>query len=340
MSCCMPMCHHAPRDGARTKLNHDKNTNPGTTFYYCSMHRVYHCIAQKEHRRLQQPSCGECAWLFFNFPKEAAKYPNSDIPAIDARHPDDPLRKSAAGCKTGHDCAFEDGGKSLGVSCTALANKVPPPALEETLNNLSERIHRRGKARSNSGDKRGSGSDQSGARLMEMHGVVVEVDADGDVIMQEAPHREPRLVVTPPPTPAPTPIPSPTIVQLPIRRRNWEDSFLQFIPYDNPAVFDVRPWQWHPKLSNIFLFRYTDFNGRPAVQPAADERHIRAYFEPLVSEEERAGCDRLLLEARWWCCYVQGFTHLEPELRWVLTLIFDLVGVVIEKQRMAATLTQ
>ncbi|KAI2466761.1 hypothetical protein F4781DRAFT_338611 [Annulohypoxylon bovei var. microspora] len=128
----------------------------------------------------------------------------------------------------------------------------------------------------------------------------------------------------------------PNIVQVPIRV--CASAFLQqFVPYENPAVFDVRPAQWHRWHQGVFFFRYTDFRGWPAVQPSAIERRIRNYFRPLVEEEERFGAvDGLLLDARSWCCWVQGFTYLEPELRWVLTLIFDLVNVVIAKQKAVA----
>ncbi|KAI1408571.1 hypothetical protein F5Y13DRAFT_194236 [Hypoxylon sp. FL1857] len=71
MACRMPECHHIRPNGSRSKLNHDKDSRPGAAFYYCSIHRVYHCITVKYHRRLPQPLCGECAWLFYNFPKEA-----------------------------------------------------------------------------------------------------------------------------------------------------------------------------------------------------------------------------------------------------------------------------
>ncbi|KAI2780275.1 hypothetical protein F4815DRAFT_470718 [Daldinia loculata] len=129
-------------------------------------------------------------------------------------------------------------------------------------------------------------------------------------------------------------IPAGRIVHLPIRRRcdGSRSDFLQFIPYDNPAVFDVQPAQWHHVRRGVFLFRYTDYRGWPAVQPAADERRIKAYFKPLDAIEGAGGCDRVLIEARWWCCWAQGITSLEPELRWVLTLIFDLIGFLIEKQ--------
>ncbi|KAI0835387.1 hypothetical protein F5Y06DRAFT_299532 [Hypoxylon sp. FL0890] len=133
-----------------------------------------------------------------------------------------------------------------------------------------------------------------------------------------------------------TNLPVTNVVHVPIHRSR-HDFLRQFVPYDDPVVFDVRPAQWHRHQKSVFLFRYTDFRGWPAVQPAANEEVIKAYLGPLAREDERSGaCDKLLLEARWWSCWAQGFTYLEPELRWVLTLVFDLVGVIIAKQKAAA----
>lgn len=87
--------------------------------------------------------------------------------------------------------------------------------------------------------------------------------------------------------------------------------------------------------------------------PTADERRIREYFARLGDGDEGQegrgkrkaegrggregeGVDPLLLEARTWCCWAQGFSYLEPEIRWVLTLVYDLVGVLIAKQKRAA----
>ncbi|KAI0172524.1 hypothetical protein GGR52DRAFT_572357 [Hypoxylon sp. FL1284] len=77
MGCCI-----VHKDGSRSELDHDKTTTPGTAFYYCSVHRVYHCVEPQAHRHQLQPPCGECAWLFFQFPKEAAKYPGYDVVPI------------------------------------------------------------------------------------------------------------------------------------------------------------------------------------------------------------------------------------------------------------------
>lgn len=104
----------------------------------------------------------------------------------------------------------------------------------------------------------------------------------------------------------------------------------------------VRPLGWHRKLQGVYLFRYKDFLGRPAVQPAAREPQIREYFgrseerEGRDQEKERRGCDAVLLEARRWCCWAQGFHLPEPEMRWVLTLVFDLANVLIARQEAAA----
>ncbi|KAI5867603.1 hypothetical protein GGS23DRAFT_592906 [Durotheca rogersii] len=160
-------------------------------------------------------------------------------------------------------------------------------------------------------------------------------DEDGDVIMPDAPPLEPGTIHTPPPAPQS----APTIIKVPIRRRE-KKMVLSFIPYDNPAVLSVVPWRWHRNLGGIFWFRYTDFRGWPALQPTANIPRIREYFGALDDNDERAGCDPLLLEARRWCCSVQGFCVLEPELRWLMTLIFDLVNFAVERQRTARNLAQ
>ncbi|KAI2617176.1 hypothetical protein GGR54DRAFT_641279 [Hypoxylon sp. NC1633] len=140
------------------------------------------------------------------------------------------------------------------------------------------------------------------------------------------------------------------IVQVPVRQDQLVpgNSALQFVPYDNPAVWSVQPLRWHRRHAGLFMFRYTDFRGWPAVMPAADEARIREYFAPLDREismgDGKMDTDGamhgngLLVQARLWACWAQGFTVLEPELRWALTLVFDLACVLIEKQRAAALL--
>lgn len=138
------------------------------------------------------------------------------------------------------------------------------------------------------------------------------MDEEGDIVMQDAPTPEPvQSSFRPPRRPTPG-----TIVQVPIKRNRKRSHIQEFIPYDNPAVMDVQPLQWHRKMQGIYMFRYTDFQGWPAVQPTGKEKRIRAYFEPLLEHDsEERYCDEVMLEARWWCCWVQGFTNLEPELR-------------------------
>ncbi|KAK6952050.1 hypothetical protein Daesc_006578 [Daldinia eschscholtzii] len=308
MSCRMPECHRVRPNGSVVKLDHDKDTSPGATFYYCSIHHVYHCVAVRAHRRLPQPLCGECAWLFFKFPKEAAKHPESDITA--AAGPGD-VPVIAVGSSLGSRDVYESlfgSQKSNAFDPTAERVRQAPDVADSSPKALS-RI------------KQCSGPDEYGTYM---------IDADGDIIMRDV------IVSSEQRNDLPT-IPASRIVHLPIQRSRdgRRDDFLQFIPYDNPAVFDVRPAQWHRIRRGVFLFRYTDYRGWPAVQPVADERRIRAYFKPLDVIEGDGFCDRALIEARWWCCWAQGITYVEPELRWVLTLIFDLIGFLIEKQRNA-----
>ncbi|KAI1479781.1 hypothetical protein F4774DRAFT_409613 [Daldinia eschscholtzii] len=239
MSCRMPECHRVRPNGSVVKLDHDKDTSPGATFYYCSIHHVYHCVAVRAHRRLPQPLCGECAWLFFKFPKEAAKHPESDITAT-AGPGDERVRQA--------------------------------PDVADSSPKALSRI------------KQCSGPDDYGTYM---------IDADGDIIMRDV------ILSSEQRNDLPT-IPASRIVHLPIQRSRDgnRDDFLQFIPYDNPAVFDVRPAQWHRIRRGVFLFRYTDYRGWPAVQPVADERRIRAYFKPLDVIEGDGFCDRALIEAR------------------------------------------
>lgn len=103
---------------------------------------------------------------------------------------------------------------------------------------------------------------------------------------------------------SPTSPPTPNVVRLPIHRQRdgtEPDGFMHFVPYENPAVFDVQPSQWHRTLQGIFLFRYTDYRGWPAVQPTGDWGRIEAYFQSLADEGDES-CDKLLLEIRLWCC--------------------------------------
>ncbi|KAI2617175.1 hypothetical protein GGR54DRAFT_641278 [Hypoxylon sp. NC1633] len=137
MACRMPECQHVRPNGSRTKVHHDKTTMAGTAFYYCSIHRVYHCVAARSHRRLPQPLCGECAWLFFEFPREAAKHPEADILANAG--PDDenqpPLRRGGAGVV----------GMGLGMGeVNADRDKRPLPSIEEALENLNVRARNAG----------------------------------------------------------------------------------------------------------------------------------------------------------------------------------------------------
>lgn len=128
----MPGCYHVRKDGSRTKLDHDKNTNPGTTFYYCTIHHVYHCIVAKSHRRLQQPYCGECAWLFFKFPKEAAKNPACDIPAFEG-----PGNETDTVMISSPWCGYPD---SYDIGSGDAYGGVLLSALKATLNELNGRV--------------------------------------------------------------------------------------------------------------------------------------------------------------------------------------------------------
>ncbi|KAI0850021.1 hypothetical protein F5Y00DRAFT_268787 [Daldinia vernicosa] len=281
MSCRMPECHRIRLNGLAMKLDHDKDTSPGATFYYCSIHHVYHCVAVRAHRRLPQPLCGECAWLFFKFPKEAAKHPESDITATFGPSDMPDIATAATFSRRGVYDLLLDSQNNTTINNGSVAmpldrNKRPLLTIEEILDHLNERA-------------RNCCNTSQSNNWKHFH-------ADGDVIMQDvtSPSEQHSHLST---------IPTGKIVHLPIRRSRdgSRSDFLQFIPYDNPAVFNVQPAQWHRVRRGVFLFRYTDYRGWPA-----------------------------------WCCWAQGITYLEPEIRWVLTLIFDLIGFLIEKQWNAA----
>ncbi|KAI1766273.1 hypothetical protein GGR53DRAFT_464509 [Hypoxylon sp. FL1150] len=348
MPCNLLGCHIIRKDGSRTELDHDKHTKPGTAFYYCSIHRVHHCVEPRAHRRLPQPPCGECAWLFFRCPTEAARYPESDVPLVvtgggpTALVPDSDADDDVAmtsGWDDGYDPAS---GGYAGRSTSAVGNGY------------------------GYGYGYGYDYDHTADPLSVLDGVIRDLDdwdSDGDVIMRDA-----AAAATPPPTttssplppssllpsfaPSPPPPTSPphrlppagSIVRVPVAvRRDVRTRTLgEAIPSWTASA--VRPLGWHRRAQGVYLFAYTDVLGRPAVQPAAREPAIREYFG---EEDERSqkgqgggrgggGCDPVLLEARRWCCWAQGFSLPEPEMRWALTLVFDLVNVLIARQRAAA----
>ncbi|KAI2466762.1 hypothetical protein F4781DRAFT_434074 [Annulohypoxylon bovei var. microspora] len=145
MPCSMPECHHVRPNGSKFKLNHDKNTSPGAAFYYCSIHRVYHCIAVKTHRRLPQPLCGECAWLFFRFPAEATRYPNSDIGATAGPNDEMMAGISPVPSTPGDPFGREDTATSVSDPMDLDGPKRSFPTLAETFRNLQEQAQNSGR---------------------------------------------------------------------------------------------------------------------------------------------------------------------------------------------------
>ncbi|KAI1641458.1 hypothetical protein F4809DRAFT_12067 [Biscogniauxia mediterranea] len=386
---CYSHCHHIRPNGSRTLLDHDRSTIPGRTFYYCSIHRVYHCIQQKSYqhrRRLQQPLCGECAWLFFRFPGEAERRPASDLPAVDVTAPADvaaaPRTRdlSASPQDEIHRAGGNRGSgsqRSVGGACESDASSFS--GFDAALNDINRYIGRGWTISSptasccSSGtfysssvcgsdrtpDGSGSGSGASERWYPER---APRQDPDGDVVMSDPSlGPEPSAGAGSEPESKPgaeraVPVCSSSgdnttttgaTVDVPIRDRS---SVLDFIPYDDPSTFDVRPLDFHSKYPELFMFRYTDFAGQPAVQPTSARGTIQNYFAPLDSlppcpspscanndnnkaaarEGERG--DSLLRHARWWSCWAQGFQYLEPELRWLLTLVFDFANVMAARQ--------
>ncbi|KAI0125177.1 hypothetical protein BJ170DRAFT_636688 [Xylariales sp. AK1849] len=91
MDDCQAGCYHVFLDQTKARLLHQRRTRLGFAYYYCSIHRVYHCIAHRQRDQHQQPTCCECALLFFRIPSEALHVPDNDIPAttpeLDGNHP-------------------------------------------------------------------------------------------------------------------------------------------------------------------------------------------------------------------------------------------------------------
>ncbi|KAI1076995.1 hypothetical protein F5B20DRAFT_593610 [Whalleya microplaca] len=299
MACHMPGCQHTKPNGLKFKLDHKKNNTPGTTYYYCCIHRVYHFMAHVR-RRLQQPACGECAWLFFQIPKEAIKLPKFDLPI-----PVTSDEYVAGHSPVSSTDAYYQGIDTARPVSNPLGNinsddKLPSPKAT-TIGDLNQRLARDNEAPDSNVNNEQT-SDSKRKHYIPVGGSVAERDEDGDVVMKDL---DSNPVI-------------PSLVRIPIHSFQ---SVAEFIPYEKPAVFNVRPCDWHPKLHSIFLFQYTDINSK----------HLELYFEPLAREE--GSCDALLRTIRVWCCWAQGFDQLEPELRWLLTLIFDLVNVMISKQK-------
>ncbi|RYP32771.1 hypothetical protein DL767_005019 [Monosporascus sp. MG133] len=252
-------------------------------FYYCTIHRVLHCILRtkatrtrhrsrdrhhnrpRHHTVPERPADGECAWLFFS-PKEAAQYRAHDRPG--------PLSRN-------------DSSDTLAISLGQL--------------NLAN------------GDSDSRPSDGA-ERPERARGCCPAVHDGGDTIMLDTER-------------AAAADDDADIVRVPMYH---PEGALSFIPYDNPAVVDI-DWGTSPRFTGIALFRYTDVFGRAAVQPSGEWDRLRRYLRPLDKDESR--CDPLLRQVRVWCCWAQGFQFLEFELRWVLTLVYDFVNVMIARQR-------
>ncbi|KAI1335323.1 hypothetical protein F5Y15DRAFT_251518 [Xylariaceae sp. FL0016] len=142
-----------------------------------------------------------------------------------------------------------------------------------------------------------------------------------------------------------------------------------WFPYDNPAVVSVLEEDYHPKFPEIYIFRYIDLFGQPAIMPTMAYANMASYFAPLEKYERwplppspyhaqeaalsgqhdpasgsgaaevrhgaRDGAghvDSILRKVRTWSCWSQGFRFLEMEIRWLLTVVFDAVNLAIAWQ--------
>lgn len=78
----------------------------------------------------------------------------------------------------------------------------------------------------------------------------------------------------------------------------------------------------HAKVPNLFLLRYETFSGRMSFQPCATDIDRLGIFNALQRKEEDA--DVIFTTARTWTCTVQAKFVLPKDIRWVLTIIFNL----------------
>ena len=62
---CFSLCKRGDGSGLMSiALAHRGLSLPGLTYCYCSIHDRYHCVRHKS-GGLLQPSCGECAVMFY-----------------------------------------------------------------------------------------------------------------------------------------------------------------------------------------------------------------------------------------------------------------------------------
>ncbi|KAL7947196.1 hypothetical protein V8C42DRAFT_363710 [Trichoderma barbatum] len=79
---CMYRCFNVADEDSQSKnpINHHwEMASPGNNYHYCTVHRVYHCMATCS--RIDQPCCGECAPAYYNGVPEVAWIRDSDRPA-------------------------------------------------------------------------------------------------------------------------------------------------------------------------------------------------------------------------------------------------------------------
>jgi hypothetical protein len=78
----------------------------------------------------------------------------------------------------------------------------------------------------------------------------------------------------------------------------------------------------HRRIPDLFLLRYRTFIGRTAYQPCAKDIDLTGIFEVIQPVKKRG--DPVFKAARSWSCVVQASEILPKDIRWVLSLIYNL----------------
>jgi hypothetical protein len=292
MSGCHAGCYRILHDGSRRALSHDScQSHGGYSFYYCSIHRVYHCMKHDHGPGAPHFRCGECAWLFF-LPFEARKRPRRDAPenlAIDSMASPDWM-DAPSQSPVAHDHRAHSHPQHDLSSAAALEETPEDPNPVDTSQPILEGTSNGHAVRSLSSlrdltDWRASAPD-TGDHPLYRGNNDNQLDGQGNTVMLDDSEGNPPV--------------APGTVHVPVRHR--EDA-MSWIPHDNPAIYSIS-YSEHQRYKQLFVFNYIDVNGVPAVHPASDMETLQVYFAPLLHDERH--CDLVLRQARLWSCYAQG----------------------------------
>ncbi|KAL4722278.1 hypothetical protein ACLX1H_010627 [Fusarium chlamydosporum] len=85
----------------------------------------------------------------------------------------------------------------------------------------------------------------------------------------------------------------------------------------------------HARIPNMFLLRFTTFDGRKAYQPCFHDIELFTLHR-LLSPVETT--DPVFSAARDWSCILQAVSGLPKEVRWVLTVIYNFACVMLRPE--------